>query len=97
LCDLKVQDGSISVGFTGEVIRLLVAEECGRLVARIEQPMGSFRKHTDREYRQFFGVPSSGSREIVVWSDCTFAKIELLPDGEILVVASGVCDTLTEL
>ena len=84
---------SISVGFTGEVIRLLVAEELAAgLVARIEQPgWASFPKtHTDREYSSILVVSrSSGSREIGLSGlTATFAKIELLPDGEILVVAS---------
>jgi hypothetical protein len=84
---------SISVGLSGDVIRLLANEgSADALVARVEQPgWGSFPKtHTDKEYSSIFSVSGySGSRETRMFGlTATFPQIEMLPDGEILVVAS---------
>ena len=84
---------SISVGFDGGAIRLLTSEgQADALIARVEQPgWASFPKtHTDSEYSSIVSVSGhSGSRETWLFGlTSTFPKIEMLPDGEILVVAS---------
>ena len=84
---------SISVGFSGNAIRLLADEgSADALVARVEQPgWASFPKtHTDDEYSSIVSVSGhSGSRETrLLGLTATFPQIEMLPDGEILVVAS---------
>jgi hypothetical protein len=84
---------SISVGLSGDVIRLLANEgSADALVARVEQPAwASFPKtHTDNEYSSIVSVSGhSGSRETrLVGLTATFPQIEMLPDDEILVVAS---------
>ena len=84
---------SVSVGFDGCAIRLLTSErQADALIARVEQPgWASFPKtHTDSEYSSIISVSGhSGSRETRLFGlTATFPKIEMLPDGEILVVAS---------
>jgi hypothetical protein len=84
---------AISVGFDGEVIRLLVSEESAdALVGREVQPgWASFPKtRTDNEYTSIVSVSGpSGSRETRLFGlTATFPQIELLPEDEILVVAS---------
>jgi hypothetical protein len=84
---------SISVGFDGGAIRLLTSEgQADALSARVEQPgWASFPKtHTDSEYSSIVSVSGhSGSRETRLFGlTATFPKIEMLPNGEILVVAS---------
>src|SRR6266481_2888542 len=94
---LSLPDGfkttSISVGFDGDAIRLLTSEgQADALAAREEQPgWASFPKtHTDSEYSSIASVSRlSESRETRLFGlTATFPKIEMLPDGEILVVAS---------
>lgn len=84
---------SISVSFGGDAIRLLTTEgQADALVATVEQPgWASFPKtHTDSEYSSILSVSGrSMSRETRLFGlTATFPKIEVLPDGEILVVAS---------
>src|ERR1700683_4824879 len=94
---LKRPDGfttaSVSVGLNGDVIRLLVDQKSSdALVARMEQPgWASFPKtHTDTGYSSIVAVSGpSGSREIhISGMTATFPKVEILPNGKILVVAS---------
>ena len=93
---LKRPDGfttaSVSVGLNGDVIRLLVEQKSlDALVARMEQPgWASFpRTHTDTGYSSIVVVSGpSGSREThLSGMTATFPKVEILPDGKILVVA----------
>jgi hypothetical protein len=84
---------SVSVGLNGDVIRLLVEQKSSdALVARMEQPgWASFPKtHTDTGYSSIVAVSGpSGSREThLSGMTATFPKVEILPDGKILVVAS---------
>src|SRR5258708_10128403 len=84
---------SISVGFDGDAMRLLNSEgRADALVAREEQPGGvSFPKtQTESEYSSIVSVSGhSGSRETRLFGlTANFPKIEMLPGGEILVVAS---------
>jgi hypothetical protein len=84
---------SVSVGLSGDAIRLLVKDESAEaLVARSEQPgWASFPKtHTEEEYFPILSVSGdSGSREArLVGMKATFPKIEMLPNNEFLVVAS---------
>lgn len=94
---LSLPDGfkstSISVGFDGDAIRLLTSEvQADSLAAREVQPgWASFPKtHTDSEYSSIVSVSGhSGSRETRLFGlTATFPKIEILPGGETLVVAS---------
>ena len=84
---------SIAVSFDGEVVRLLTSEgQAGALTARTEQPgWASFpTTHTDSEYSSIVSVSGDSiSRETHLFGlNATFPKIEVLPGGEILVVAS---------
>jgi hypothetical protein len=84
---------STSVGFDGDAIRLLTSEsQADALIARVEKPgWASFPKtSTDSDYSCVVSVSGdSGSRETRLFElTATFPKIEMLPDGEILVVAS---------
>ena len=84
---------SVAVGINGDAIRLLVPEEQAQaLVARTVQPgWASFPKtHTDGEYSAVFSISSAaGTREVRLSGlTATFAKVEVLPDGELLIVAS---------
>ena len=84
---------SVAVSLDGEVIRLLTSEGlAGALTARTEQPgWASFPKtHTDSEYSSVVAVSGDSiSRETRLFGlNATFPQIEMLPEGEILVVAS---------
>ena len=84
---------SISVGFDGDAVRLLTSEgQANALVAREEQPgWASFPKtQTESEYSSIVSVSGpSGSRDTELCGlTATFPKIEILPGGETLVVAS---------
>ena len=84
---------SISIGFDGDAIRLLTSEgQANALVAREEQPgWASFPKtQTESEYSSIVSVSGpSGSRDTELFGlTATFPKIEILPGGETLVVAS---------
>jgi hypothetical protein len=84
---------STSVGYDGGAIRLLTSDgQADALIARVEQPgWASFPKtSTDSEYSCIASVSGdSGSRETRLFGlTATFPKIEMFPDGEILVVAS---------
>jgi len=84
---------STSVGFDGDAIRLLTSEgQASSLVAREEQPgWASFPKtQTESEYSSIVSVSGpSGSRDTELCGlTATFPKIEILPGGETLVVAS---------
>ena len=89
--EFKVTGIAASLG--GEIIRLLTSEgQAGALTARTEQPgWASFPKtHTDSEYSSIVSVTGDSiSRETRLFRlKATFPLIEILPDGEILVVAS---------
>jgi hypothetical protein len=83
---------SVAVGINGEAIRLLVPEDQAQaLTARTVQPgWASFPKtHTDGEYSSIFSISSAaGTREARLSGlTATFAKVDILPDGELLIVA----------
>jgi len=84
---------SVAVGFDGSAIRLLTSEEqADALIAKVELPgWASFPKtHTDSEYSSIVSISGGlGLRETRLCGlTAIFPKIEMLPDGEILVVAS---------
>lgn len=84
---------SVAVGVHGNAIRLLVPEKHAQsLVARTEQPgWASFPKtHTDTEYSSIVSVSdASGSRVVrLTGLTATFPKMDVFPDGEVLLVAS---------
>jgi hypothetical protein len=84
---------SVAVGINGDAIRLLVPNEHAQaLVARTEQPgWASFPKtHTDSGYSAIVSISgSSRTREVRLSGlTATFVKIDVLPDGEVLIVAS---------
>jgi hypothetical protein len=84
---------SVAVGINGDAIRLLVPEEHAQaLVARTEQPgWASFPKtHTDNEYSSIVSISgASRTREVRLSGlTATFVKIDVFPDGEVLIVAS---------
>lgn len=94
---LNMPDGfkaaSVAVGIDGYAIRLLVREEdAPALVATTEQPgWASFPKtHTDGPYPSIVSISgASETREIRLSGlAATFVKLELLPEGEALIVAS---------
>lgn len=87
------KSASVAVGINGDAIRLLVPEEdAPALIARTEQPgWASFPKtHTDGSYSSMVSITgASETREIPLSGlTATFVKLELLPDGEVLIVAS---------
>lgn len=94
---LSTPDGfkaaSVAVGINGDAIRLLVRDEdAPALIARTEQAgWASFPKtHTDDSYSSIVSISGSSQTREVRLSGLTgtFVKLELLPDGEVLIVAS---------
>src|SRR5579862_9541356 len=86
------ETASVSVGLHGDVVRLLIGEENNKalrdkIVGRGKTLFGKSR--TDLEYSAIISISgrSQNNELSVSGMTATFPLIELLPDGEILVVA----------